>query len=72
MNPKDKAKELFDKYYVLIFDIDSGLSEEILVSILSKRCALLAAENIRTEMVQSQNYERAIYFRDVKSQIKML
>ena len=72
MTPQKKAESLVHQYRILLMNEGENYGEEILVSILAKRNALLAAENIRTEMVQAQNYERAIYWRDVKSQIKML
>jgi hypothetical protein len=72
MTPQKNAERLVHKYRMLLMDEGENYGEEILVSILSKQCALIAAENIRTEMVQAQNYERAIYWRDVKSQIKQL
>lgn len=72
MTPQKKAESLVHQYRILLMNEGENYEEEILVSILAKRNALLAAENIRTEMVQAQNYERAIYWRDVKSQIKML
>jgi hypothetical protein len=68
MTPKEKAKELVDN----IFQILVQRGEHHYTLNYTKQCALLAAENIRTEMVQAQNYERAIYWRDVKSQIRML
>jgi hypothetical protein len=72
MTPQKKAESLVHQYRILLMNEGEDYGEEILISILAKKCALLAAENIRTEMVQAQNYERAIYWRDVKSQIKML
>ena len=72
MTPQKKAESLVHQYRMLLINEGEDYGEEIIVSILAKKCALLAAENIRTEMVQAQNYERAIYWRDVKSQIKML
>lgn len=72
MNPQKKAESLVHQYRILLMNEGEDYGEEIIVSRLSKQFALLAAENIRTEMVQAQNYERAIYWRDVKSQIKML
>ena len=68
MTPKEKAKELVNKLTLSSNAQDgSWMCED-----LAKQCALIAAENTRTEMVQLQNYDRAIYWRDVKSQIKML
>jgi len=44
--PKDRAQELFYHYYILIQDIGGELGQEILVSILAKKCALIAVDEI--------------------------
>ena len=62
MTPGEKAKELMDK-----FDLPSGL-----MSIERKQCALIAAENVRIEMVKSKNYEQAIFWLDVKRKIRLI
>jgi len=72
MTPQKKAESLIHQYRMLLMNEGEDYGEEILISILAKQCALLAAENIRTEMVQAQNYERACYWIDVKSQIKKI
>ena len=46
MNPKDKATQLFNKYYVSILEINHDLSEEIIISILAKKQALIAVDEI--------------------------
>ena len=46
MNPKEKATQLFNKYYVSILEIDHDLSEEIIISILAKKHALIALDEI--------------------------
>ena len=68
MTPKEKAEELVEKHFIIL----SKRGEHHYTFDYANQCALIAAENIRTEMVQAQNYERAIYWRDVKSQIKKL
>jgi hypothetical protein len=47
--PKEKAKSLFNYYYILIQDIGGELGQEILVSILAKHCALFAAREVLKE-----------------------
>jgi hypothetical protein len=47
--PKEKAKELFNYYYILIQEIGGELGQEILVSILAKHCALFAAREVLKE-----------------------
>lgn len=46
MNPKEKATQLFNKYYVSILEINHDLSEEIIISILAKKQALIAVYEI--------------------------
>jgi hypothetical protein len=62
MTAQEKAKELIEK-----FDLPSGL-----MSTERKQCALIAAENVRTEMVKLKRYELAVYWRDVKREIRAL
>ena len=47
--PKEKAKELFDHYHILITAIGGELGNEILVSILAKQCALYAVREVLKE-----------------------
>ena len=42
MTPKEKAKELFDKYYIVCQEF----TEEIQCSIQAKQCALIAVNEI--------------------------
>lgn len=46
MTPKEKAVQLFNKYYVSILEIDHDLSQEIIISILAKKHALMAVDEI--------------------------
>ena len=48
-SPKEKAKELFDHYYIIIQSIGGELGQEILVSILAKQCALYAVREVLKE-----------------------
>lgn len=43
MTPQEKAKELFDKYYIICQEF----TEEIQCSIQAKQCALIAVEEVR-------------------------
>ena len=51
MNPKEKANELFDKYYIICQEF----TEEIQCSIQAKQCALIAVE----EIIKDQNGDDA-------------
>lgn len=46
MTPKEKAEELVHKYRMLLMNADTDCGEEILVSILSVQCALIAVGEI--------------------------
>jgi hypothetical protein len=47
--PKEKAKELFDHYHILITAIGGELANELLVSILAKQSALYAVREVLKE-----------------------
>jgi hypothetical protein len=47
--PKEKAKELFDHYHIIITSVGGELGQEILVSILAKQCALYAVREVLKE-----------------------
>ena len=47
--PKEKAKELFKHYYILIQDIGGELDNETLICILAKQCALFEVRQILKE-----------------------
>ena len=44
--PKEKAKELFDEYYILILNNSGELLNEIIISILTKQSCLIAVNEI--------------------------
>jgi hypothetical protein len=48
--PKEKAEELFDKYYIVCQEY----TEEIQCSVQAKQCALIAQKNL-LEKLQSLN-----------------
>jgi hypothetical protein len=45
-SPKEKAKELFDEYYIFILNNGGELSNEIIISILAKQSCLIAVNEI--------------------------
>lgn len=65
MNPKEKAVQLFNSYYVSILEINHDLSEEVIISILAKKQALIAV----TEIINSNPYSNPFYT-DVYSTMK--
>ena len=77
MTPKEKAKELFSKYYVDILEVDSQISEEIIISILSKKFALIAVDEMIKILVELSNGEFTFihnvqYWQEVKQEIEKL
>lgn len=76
MTPKEKADELFTRYYVMLLETDSQISEEIIISILSQQLALITVDEIIEEVIESANNEikstRVIYWQKVKQEINKL
>ena len=71
--PKEKAKELFDHYYILIQEIGGELGQEILVSILAKHCALFAAREVLKEKWNIEvegSYDEYYYWEEVEHEIE--
>lgn len=46
MTPKEKATSIYNQHYVLLLEADSDVSEEVLISILAKKCALLSVKEV--------------------------
>ena len=68
--PKEKAKELFDHYYIIIQSIGGELGQEILVSILAKHCALFAAREVLQDKWNSDDYDQYSYWEEVEYEIE--
>jgi len=68
--PKEKAKELFDHYYILIQEIGGELGQEILVSILAKHCALFAAREVLQDKWNTEDYDQYHYWEEVQHEIE--
>jgi hypothetical protein len=82
MTPKEKAQELFDKYWILIaYKIEGSVGR-----LLIKQCALIAVDEIlettktkwatqylkKGEWIQSSGIAYKKYWLDVKTQIEKL
>lgn len=77
MNPKEKAVNLFNKYYVSILEINNDLSEEVIISILAKKHALIAVTEIINSNPHSNPFNTDVhstmqYWIDVKNEIEKL
>jgi hypothetical protein len=69
MTPKEKAKELIDKYYIICQEF----TEEIQCSIQAKQCALISVEEIMIylDAIMLPNPFKQ-YWDKVKDEIKKL
>jgi hypothetical protein len=68
--PKEKAKEIFNHYYILIQEIGGELGQEILVSILAKHCALFAAREVLQDKWNTEDYDQYHYWEEVEHEIE--
>jgi hypothetical protein len=71
--PKEKAKELFNHYYILIQDIGGELGQEILVSILAKHCSLYFTREMLKEKWNIEvegSYDEYFYWEEVEHEIE--
>jgi len=73
MIPKKSAINLFNKHYLLILEIDNDLSQEIIISILAKKHALLTVDEILN--ANAIWYKDSIpynYWNEVKKEIEKI
>jgi hypothetical protein len=68
-SPKEKAKELFDHYHILISAIGGELGNEILVTILAEQCALFFASQMQAEKYSQKKYKAFEYWEEVELEI---
>ena len=47
MNPEDKANDLVDAYRIILMNEDTDCGEEILCTLIAKKSALIAVEQIK-------------------------
>jgi len=72
MTPQEKAQQLLHEYRMLFMNEGEDYGEEILVSVLSKQCALIAVNEIinsRPQITDSQ-IEYNNYWQKVKQEIE--
>lgn len=77
MTPKEKAQELFDKYWTLIaYKIEGSVGR-----IVIKQCALIAVDEMLSMLAYTDNYVKdemgkigayLIYWQEVKQEIEKL
>jgi hypothetical protein len=83
MTPKEKAQELFDKYYRLfnnfpnyqyVIENLNTIQDEKLYT--TKKCALIAVDEILTwfkaHSYSNKNYDAFVFYNEVKQEIEKL
>lgn len=71
MNAKLKAVELFHQHYAILLDADSDISQEVLISVLAKKMALVTVN----EIIYNLQHRAPIihfYWQQVKQEIEKL
>jgi hypothetical protein len=75
MTAKEKAQELFNKHYMTLFESDSDLSEEILISILARKAAIITVDEIIDAIDWNEsetNTDLLEHFYKVKKEVETL
>jgi len=73
MTAKEKAEELVHTYRVLLMDDGEDYGEEILVSMLSKQCALIAVgEIINLIQFMAESDDGLPYWQEARKEIESL
>jgi hypothetical protein len=67
MNPENKAKSIYNDYYLMILAHGEGLSQEITISILAKKSALIAVN----EIIKAKKLDLGIMSLDYKYWVKV-
>lgn len=77
MTAKDKAEQILHKYRMMLMNEGEDYGEEILVSLLSTKCALIAVDQIILANPHSNPFNTEVvstmdYWLDVKKHIQNL
>jgi hypothetical protein len=67
MTPKDKAIRLVDFYRIILINEDTECGEEILCTVIAKKFALIAVDEIIHEV-----YDDIEWWKEVKHEIQKL
>jgi hypothetical protein len=70
MTAKEKKEQLITRYYNLIQDLGGDLGQEILVSILAKKCARIAVDEVLNVLFDHGTNEINAYWEEVEELIK--
>ena len=71
MTAKQKARDIFNQHYSILLDADSDISQEVLISLLAKKMALVSVEEIIEALTYASDV-RPIFWRQVKQEIEKL
>jgi hypothetical protein len=75
MTPKDKAVSLVDSYRNILMNEDTECGNEILCSVIAKKCALIAVE-LSLEYCNgkdiNEEFDKVLFLVKVKNEIKKL
>lgn len=75
MTPKDKATELVDVYITILMNEDTECGNEILCTVIAKKCALIALDemiDIRNGLYINEGSIAHQWLLDVKHEIEKL
>jgi hypothetical protein len=76
MTPQEKVQQLLHEYRILFMDEGKDYGEEILISVLSKQCALIAVNELLNSYTKEKSYGYIIsdkiipYWQEVKQEIE--
>ena len=76
MTNKEKAQEIFNAHYMILFDSESDKGEEILVSLLAKKCAIITVNEL-LKVLHGDLYSRTLtgsimYYNSVLSELEKM
>ena len=69
MKPEEKAISLVDSYRMILMNEDTECGNEILCTVIAKKCALIAVDEILREITDEDDIS---WFKRVKQQIQAL
>lgn len=72
MNAKEKAEEIFNQHYAILLDADSDISQEVLISVLAKKMALVTVKESIITASYGTNYALVLFLKEVKREIENL
>ena len=71
MTPKEKTEQLLHEYRMLFMKEGEDYGQEILVFMLSRKCALIAVNEILENFIDAKLYDKTHYWFDVKKELEV-